>query len=63
MFSRKSLGLVWKNKNLTQLKHTLIIKRNKHKKLKPGLAASYDIRTGNGVGLFWFWNFINLSVI
>jgi len=23
------------------------------KKLKPGLVASYDIRPGNGVGLFW----------
>ena len=33
-----------------------------HKKLKTGLVASYDIRPGNGVGLFWFWHFINLSL-
>ena len=36
--------------------------QNKHKKLKPGLVASYDIRPGNGLGLFWFWRFINLSL-
>ena len=30
-------------------------------KLKPGFVASYYIRPGNGVGLFWFWRFINLS--
>jgi len=32
------------------------------KKLKPGLVAFYDIRPGNGEGLFWFWHFINLSL-
>jgi len=32
------------------------------KKLKPGLVASYDIRPGNGVVLFWFRRFINLSL-
>jgi len=26
--------------------------QNKHTKLKPGLVAFYDIRPGNGVGLF-----------
>jgi len=26
--------------------------QNKHKKLKPGLVAFYDIRPGNGAGLF-----------
>jgi len=31
-------------------------------KLKRGLVASYDIRPGNGVGLFWFQRFINLSL-
>ena len=31
-----------------------------HKKLKPGLAASYDIRSGNGEGLFLFGCFMNL---
>ena len=30
--------------------------------MKPGLVASYDIRPGNGEGLFWFWRFINLSL-
>jgi len=32
----------------------------KHKKLKPGLDAFYDIRPGNREGLVWFWHFINL---
>jgi len=32
------------------------------KNLKPGLVASYDIRPGNGEGLFWFWHFMNLSL-
>jgi len=32
------------------------------KKLKPGLVASYDIRPGNGEGLFLFQHFINLSL-
>jgi len=44
--------------NLTQQKHTNQTKSTTTKinkrKLKPGLAASYDIRPGNGVGLFWF---------
>jgi len=31
--------------------------RNKHKKLKPGLVASYDIQPGNGEGLCWFRHF------
>ena len=31
-------------------------------KIKPGLVASYDIRSGNREGLFWFWRFINLSL-
>jgi len=54
--------------NPTQQKHTFtnqkicITTQNKRKKLKPGLVASYDIRPGNGVGLFWFWRFINLSL-
>jgi len=33
------------------------------KKLQPGLVASYDIRPGNGEGLFWFRSFMNLSLI
>jgi len=32
------------------------------KKLKPGLIASYDLRPGNGEGLFWFRRLINLSL-
>jgi len=31
-------------------------------KIKPGLVASYDIRSGNGEGRFWFRRFINLSL-
>ena len=44
--------------NRTQQKHTLTNQnkctatQNKLKKLKPGLVASYDIRPGNGEGLF-----------
>ena len=66
----QSLGLVWKKQklNLTQQKHTFTNQtkcttiQNKHKKLKPGLVAFYNIRPGNGEGLFWFWQFINLSL-
>jgi len=53
--------------NLTQQKHTFTNQKkctatqNKCNKLKPGLVASYNIRPGNGVGLFWFQCFINLS--
>jgi len=53
--------------NLAQQKHTFTNQKkctttqNKHKKLKPGLVASYDIRPGNGEGLFWFQRFIKLS--
>ena len=54
--------------NLTQQKHTFTNQKkctttpNKHKKLKPGLVASYNIWPGNGEGLFWFRHFINLSL-
>jgi len=64
----QSLGLVWKKLNLTQQKHTFANQKkctttqNKHKKLKQGVVASYDIRPGNGEGLFLFWRFINLSL-
>jgi len=27
--------------------------QNKHNKLNPGSVASYDLRPGNGVRLFW----------
>ena len=54
--------------NLTQQSTHSPIKRNilQHKistnKLKPDLVASYDIRPGNGEGLFLFQRFINLSL-
>jgi len=53
----QSLSLVLKTKTNTK-KQTCF--RNKiyynmkiNTKLKPGLVASYDLRTGNGTGLFW----------
>jgi len=54
-----SANLVPREKlNLTQQKQTLIRNKNtttqnKCKKLKPGLVASYDLRPGNGAGLFY----------
>ena len=42
--------------NITQenmhLEHKYTTTQNKHKKLKPGLLASCNIRTGNGVCLY-----------
>jgi len=71
----QSLGLVkanllaWYEKpNVTQQKHTFANQKkrkttqNKHKKLKPGFVTTYDIWTGKGEGLFWFWCFIILSL-
>jgi len=54
--------------NLTQQKHTFTNQKkcttqNKHKKLKPGLVASYDIPPGNRQGLFWFWRFIHFTYL
>jgi len=46
--------------NLPQQKHAFTNQnkctttQNKHKKLKPGLVASYDIRPENADGLFLF---------
>ena len=54
--------------NLTQQKHTFTNQnkctttQKKHKKLKPTLVTSYDIRPGNAEGLFLFRHFINLSL-
>jgi len=54
----KSRGLVWKKLNLTQQKNAYTNQKkctttqNKLKKIKPGLVAFYDIRPGNGPGLF-----------
>ena len=64
----QSLSLVWKKLNLTQQKHTFTNEKkcttiqNKHRKLKPGLVASYDIQPRNGEGLVLFWRFTNLSL-
>jgi len=52
--------LAWYEKklNLAQRKHTFTNQKkcttaqNKHKIRKPGLVAFYDIRPGNGAGLF-----------
>jgi len=47
-----------KKLNPTQQKHAFANQekctttQNEHKKLKPGLVAFYDIRPGNGAGLF-----------
>jgi len=55
------LAWYWKL-NLTQQKHTFTNQKkcSTTQKIKPGLVVSYDIRPGNGEGLFWFWHFINL---
>jgi len=39
-----------------------VLQHKINKKLKPGLVASFDIRPGNGDGLFWFQCFTNLSI-
>jgi len=68
-FPYQAKTLAWYGKrNLAQQKHTFTDQQkctatqNKHKKLKPGLLASSDIRPGNGEGLSLFWRFINLSL-
>jgi len=67
-FSKPTSWLGMEKQNLTQQKHAFTNQnkctttQNKHKKLKLGLVASYDIWPGNGEGLFWFWRFINLSL-
>jgi len=38
-------------------------KYQKHRKVKPGLIASYDIWPGNGEGLFLFWHLINVTYL
>jgi len=39
-----------------------VLQKNKHKKLQPGLVASYNIRPGNGEGQFLFRHLINLPL-
>ena len=59
--------LCMEKQNITQQKHAFTdqnkctITQNRHKKLKPGFVASYNIRPGNRQGLFWFRCFINMS--
>jgi len=53
------------NLPVTQQKHAFTNQKKctttqNKQKIKPGLVASYDIRLGNGLGLFWFRSFINL---
>ena len=68
MFPSPISWLGIEKQNLTQQKHALTNQnkctttQNKHKKLKPGLVASYNIWPGNAEGLFWFWHFINKFV-
>ena len=65
-FPKPISWLGMEKQNLTQQKHAFRNQKkctstqNKHKKLKPGLVASYDIQPGNEVGTFWFQCFINL---
>jgi len=62
------LPLNGKKLNLTQQKHAFTNQKkytttqNKHKKLKPGLVACYDIRPGIGNGIFLFQRFLYKSV-
>jgi len=60
--------LAWyeQKQNLTQQKQAFA-NQNKStatqnkQKTKHRFVASYNIRPGNGEGLFWFWHFINLT--
>jgi len=47
----KKLNLTQQERALTNQKKC-ITTQNKHKKIKPGLVAFYDMRPGNGAGLF-----------
>jgi len=66
MFPKPIFWLGMEKLDLTQQKHAFINQKKcttkKHKKLQPGLVASYNIRPENGQGLFLFWRFINLSL-
>ena len=69
IFLKKISWLGMEKLNVTQQKHTFTNRKkcttsqNKHKKLKPGLVASYNIKHGNREGLFWFWCFIKLQLL
>jgi len=45
------------------VKTNALQQQNKHKKLQPGLVASYDIQPGNGEGLFLFWRLITCHLL
>ena len=67
-FPKPTSWFVRKKLNLTQQEHAFHNQnkctppQNKHRKLKPGLVANYDIWSGNRMGLFLFQRFINLSL-
>jgi len=65
--SQANLLACYEKQNLTQQKHTYTNQKKctttqNTQKLKPGLVTCCDIRPKNGVGLFWFQSFINLSL-
>jgi len=51
LLGRLRVGVDLKSKHASVTKYTTT--SNKPKKLKPGLVASYNLRPGNGMGLFW----------
>ena len=53
---------VYNKSTHSPIKRNILWHKINTKKLKSGLVASYDIRPGNREGLFWFWQFINLSL-
>jgi len=64
-FPKPTSWLGMEKQTLTQQKHAFTNQKqcttttqNKHKKLKPGLVTSYDIRPGNREDLFLFRHFI-----
>jgi len=61
LYPRWSLLPILRSLALTNRKKCSI-RQNRHKKLKPGLVASYDIWPGNSEGFFWFQYFINVSL-
>ena len=63
-FPKPIFWLGMEKQNLTQhspIKTNVTQHRINTKKLNPGLVASYNIRPGNGEGLFLFQSFINFS--
>jgi len=52
MLPQANLWVWYKKLKLTQQKHAFTNQKKCTTKLTPGLVAFYDIRRGNGVGLF-----------